>query len=99
MCLREHVYHLLITIPLADREDPVIVPSDKKTIKAIKELLRELDKHQNCPACGGLVPELGFTYKGKEYSFTCHSIEEKGKVIAQTDYERFAKYCEARTKG
>lgn len=54
-----------------------------------------LSPPQKCEACGGLLPEIGFNYDGKEYRFTCHEIrDKKDKVIVQTDYKQLGKWCE-----
>jgi hypothetical protein len=53
-----------------------------------------LSSPKNCKACGGILPELGFKYEGKEYRFTCFEIrDEKGKVIATTDYKQMGRWC------
>jgi len=69
------------------------ITSDKHMLKALKHFLSiELAQPKNCPNCGGLIPELSFTFKGKTYFFACYMITEDEKVIAQTDYRKFAKY-------
>jgi hypothetical protein len=68
-------------------------PLMNATRGAMEEILDH--RHQHCPNCGGLTPEIVFTYKGYEYVFTCTKIRKKGKVIAGTDYKKLHAFCEA----
>lgn len=42
----------------------------------------------NCPACGGLIPDLDVHDKERIFRFTCTRIVENGKTIARTDYTK-----------
>lgn len=49
-----------------------------------------------CKNCGGLTPEIKFSFGNWEYIFTCTGIlDEKGKLIAKSDYKLLEKYCHA----
>lgn len=49
-----------------------------------------------CSNCGGLIPEISFSYEHRHYTFTCTAIRDKDdKVIAETDYKILEKYCHA----
>ncbi len=82
-------------------------PARRDTKKIQQTLKMLLEQKEHCPNCGGLVPELSFQMDGKQFTFTCHEIAEMEtwkffnekethkprKVLAQTDYKQFAKYC------
>jgi len=53
-------------------------------------------RHQHCPNCGGLTPEIIFTYKGYEYYFTCTQIRKKKRVIAGTDHKKLRSFCNSK---
>jgi len=62
--------------------------------RRLREFLKCLPlKAKNCPNCGGIIPELSFTYEDTTYFFTCYQILKNGVVTAKTDYTKFAKYC------
>lgn len=96
-------------IAMSKKHASMLIPLDTPELgdKAVKEhaleILRSLQRFfktdlshpQNCPSCGVIVPELSFRYKGKSYFFTCYMITENSKVKAQTDYQKFTKYCKA----
>lgn len=66
------------------------------TLRSLQSFFKtNLSHPQNCTKCGGIVPELSFTYKGKNYFFSCYMITENSRVKAQTDYRKFAKHCRA----
>ena len=63
-------------------------------LKTLRRFLDQLSHfHQNCKVCGGLTPELTLYYNGKHFEFTCVQISDGKKVIAGTDYKKFASYC------
>jgi len=67
-----------------------------KLMKLISQFLKEqVSKAEHCANCGGIVPEMGFRYEGVDYIFACIAIEKDGKMIGETDYERFGKYCQS----
>jgi hypothetical protein len=69
-----------------------------KAIIDTVEKIRE-HRHQHCPNCGGLTPEIIFTYKGYKYSFTCHEIRnQKKRIIAETDYRKLRSYCDSKIR-
>jgi len=58
--------------------------------------MERLEKGEQCPNCGGIVPGLMLVCEGKKYRFTCIEIkDEKGEVTAKTNYEQLAKYISA----
>jgi len=72
-----------------------------KTIKGLERVLEHnISKAVNCPSCGGLVPEISFIWRGREYWFTCYKIVDfdRHEIVAETDYSKFAKYSEAMVK-
>jgi len=78
---------IVYSMPLLTRENI------RKFLK--KELFR---KAENCPVCGGLLPEIKLYYEDIEYSFTCTKIRRNRKILAKTDYTKFAKYCHDTTQ-
>ena len=70
-------------------------------VEGIKEALEELSqKARNCEACGSIQPELDFTYKNRSYRFVCWKMTgSKGAFVAETDYKRLGKYCQAFADG
>ncbi|MGA2681511.1 MAG: hypothetical protein ABSF44_06890 [Candidatus Bathyarchaeia archaeon] len=66
----------------------------KKIVELIRKFLKEkVNAGEHCPNCGGIIPEVGFNCEGTDYIFSCVAIEKDGKMIAETDYAKFYKYC------
>lgn len=77
----------------------ILTLEDSEFMIGLREFLQEdMANPKHCPNCGGMLPELSFDYKGKRFRFTCYMIEQDGKIIAKTDYAKFAKYCRAMTE-
>jgi hypothetical protein len=69
-------------------------------MEAIRDAVEEIleHRHQHCPNCGSLTPEIHFTYKGYQYGFTCTEIRKKKRIIAGTDYRRLRGYCDSKIR-
>ena len=51
-------------------------------------------KYFMCPECGGILPEISFSYKHCHYKFICTKITDgKDNVIAETDYKLLERQC------
>jgi len=76
------------------------IKQSKSLMEAIRSTVEEIleHRHQHCPNCGGLTPEIHFTYKGYEYHFTCTEIRKRKRVIAGTDYKKLRSYCDSKIK-
>lgn len=87
----EHVSYPIWLNPPENEEDTE--ENNDDIVFSLRAILEKIAASKKCPNCGGLVPELYLNYKGKEYFLTCYQIVENDKLIAQTDYKKFAKYC------
>jgi hypothetical protein len=84
--------HLQRVFPLGN------INRSRSLMNAIRNTVEEIldHRHQHCPNCGGLTPEIVFTYKGYEYYFTCTEIRRKKRVIAGTDYKKLRSFCNSK---
>jgi len=76
--------------------EKVLSITPKRVTNQITKELDKLERSPNCEICGGLKQEIAFIYHNKRFSFTCYKIEDlkTRKILKQTNYERFARYCE-----
>jgi hypothetical protein len=88
--------HPRLSIPL-DNLDGTITDRNianfatpKTVCHTITSILELLSKPKHCANCGALIPELGFTYKGKEYVFTCYEVWGRDRLVAETTYQKLA---------
>jgi hypothetical protein len=87
---------MLISLDIPELGDKAVKEHALEIFRSLQSFFKtNLSHPQNCPSCGGIVPELSFRYKGKSYFFTCYMITENSKVKAQTDYQKFAEYYKA----
>jgi hypothetical protein len=94
---------------------PIVVVNidytSSRQIKEIRGVLQALlTKPDHCPNCGGLEPELSFSFQGKQFCFTCYLIEETAKIywdgkketkfprktLTKTDYAKLGEYCKGK---
>jgi len=87
---------MLVSLDTPEPDKKAVKKQALDTLRTLQSFFKtNLSHPQNCPSCGGIVPELSFRYKGKSYFFTCYMITENSRIKAQTDYRKFAKYCKA----
>jgi len=90
---KEYVHNADV-FPLDKNEGTIfnlLTPS--KLQKELRKTLIRISQITHCQGCGGLLPEVAFTFEGKKYRFTCYRIDdEDGKKIVGTDYEKFCKF-------
>jgi len=84
--------HLQRVFPLGNKN------RSRSFMTAIRSAVEEIldHRHQHCPNCGGLTPEIVFTYKGYWYYFTCTEIRKKKRVMAGTDYKKLRSFCSSK---
>ncbi|TRZ51063.1 MAG: hypothetical protein D4S01_05575 [Dehalococcoidia bacterium] len=87
--------HYIMVFPLDKSEGTILnLLTPKQLRNELRKMLRNISENINhCPNCGGLLPEIGFTFEGKKYHFTCYKIVNEMDVkVAETDYDKFCKY-------
>jgi hypothetical protein len=86
--------HLQRIFPLGN------IKKSRSLMEAIRDAVEEIldHRHQHCPNCGSLTPEIHFTYKGYQYGFTCTEIRKKNRIIAGTDYKKLRSYCDSKVR-
>jgi len=64
--------HLQRIFPLGN------IKKSRSLMEAIRDAVEEIldHRHQHCPNCGSLTPEIHFTYRGYQYGFTCTEISQ-----------------------
>lgn len=55
-------------------------------------LEKDLAEPKNCPSCGGIHPEIQLVLGDRTYYLTCWKVTEKGKILAETDFEKVVRY-------
>ena len=69
---------------------------EEQLLRSLKRFRKELHK---CPSCGGLIPNIKFSFRNEAYYFVCTEITDgKGKTIAETDYSLLEDYCKAKNR-
>jgi hypothetical protein len=81
---------------LKDLVEPI---TPEYVVGQLKEWLeKDLGEPKNCPRCGGIHPEIQLVLGGKTYYLTCWKVTEKGKILAETDFEKVVRYYRAESE-
>ena len=80
----------MITSPIQDRNKRNL----RLETNIADTLFQLLDNPAHCQSCGGLVPELAFTWNNHTFHFFCYEIRKgkRGTVVNHTQFQRLHDY-------
>jgi hypothetical protein len=68
--------------------------TEEQVLRFLSDLRKELHM---CPNCGGLQPNVKFSFENRSYEFVCTEITDgQGNIVAETDYKQLEEYCHAK---
>jgi len=89
---RSHVHEVDLFRTLEEANEETVTMADLGYgLEGLIDYLEET-RFGHCEFCGGVHPELMFRIFDKQYYFMLWKIEEKGKTVIETNYNRLREY-------
>ena len=60
--------------------------------EGLESFLDGIDTDAICEKCGGLPYDIVFDHNGTLYKFCLYKIQNEGKILAETNYEKLYEY-------